>query len=117
MILVELKESMYNKAFDLIDEAKHGAKTTKMALCELEDCLENCFEEEDEYAYSEGNTINGDVDVEVGEVSYRRGMRSGMRSGMRDGMHDAWHNDSTYTMRPSMRRGMRRNRMTGRYSY
>lgn len=110
MILVELKESVYNKAFDLIDEAKHGAKKTKLALCELEDCLENCFEMEDEeYEYSDGNTINGDVDVEVGEVSYRRGMRN-----MRNMRHDGY--DMEPRMRYGMRRGMRRNRMS-RYSY
>ena len=106
MILIEFK----NKAFDLINEAKHSTKNIKMALCELEDCLEDCFESEDEeYEYSNGNTINGDVDVEVGEVSYRRGMR-----GTRGMRHDEWETEPR--MRYGMRRGMRRSRM-GRYSY
>lgn len=107
MILVELKESIYNKAFELIDEAKHSNKKTKLALCELEDCLENCFEMEDEsYEDNYGDsTVEGDIDVEIGELNYRRGMRGAMR------------HDSEYPhMRRGIRRAMRRSRM-GRYSY
>lgn len=109
MILVELKESTYNRAFDLLDEAMHNNKKTKMALCELEDCLENCFEMEEEgYGNSYGDsTVEGDIDVEIGELNYRRGMRDRMHKGMRD--HDM------YDSMPHMRRGMRRK--YGRYSY
>lgn len=108
MILVELKESVYNKAFELIDEAKHNNKKTKLALCELEDCLENCFEMENESydeQYNGDSIVEGDIDVEIGELNYKRGMRGGMR-------HDDWD----MGMRRGMRRSMRRNRMS-RYSY
>jgi len=108
MILVELKESIYNRAFELIDEAKHSNKKTKLALCELEDCLENCFEMDNEGyedVYDGDSTVNGDIDVEIGELNYRRGMRSGMR-----------HDTDWPQMRRNMRRSMRRSRM-GRYSY
>lgn len=92
MVLVEMRESAYNKALDFIDEAKIGTKKTKLALCELEQCLKDCFESEESYEdeyYPEDEYTSGDVNnIDVAELNLRnrRGMhyRNAMRhSGMR----------------------------------
>lgn len=105
--MIEMRGSTYDKAFELIDKAKKGTKKTKYALCELEECLEHCMETdtnyyEDESDYEDGEMTSNDIDVNIDELSYRRGMRR-----MRDGMH---HDVRYYERRP-----MRRSR--GRYSY
>ena len=106
-----MRGSTYDKMFELINKAKKGTKKTKFALCELEECLEHCYEMdanddyEDESDYEGSEITDNDIDINIDELSYRRGMRRGMRSGM--------HHDSRYydMRRPSMRRGR------GRYSY
>lgn len=103
-----MRESTYDKAFELIDKAKKGTKKTKLALCELEECLEHCYETdtndyyEGESDYEDGEMTDHDIDVNIDEFNYRRGMRRGMRH------HDDYYYD--------MRRPMRRKRY-GRYSY
>ena len=108
MMIIEMRDAAYDKAFELVDKAKHYSKKQKMLLCALEDTLYECYEasqenDEDEYEY------NGEYEPETGEyeenesdISFRSS-RSGMRSGMRGAMR-------------RNRRAMRRNRM-GRYSY
>lgn len=95
MILIEMREQAYNEAFDLLEKAKEHHKKVKEILCELEDCLEDCYKSESDDSYEEGMD-RGDENyanienVEVGEINYRnrRGMRRGMRgASMRDGMH------------------------------
>ena len=50
-----MRDSAYDAAFDLLEEAKHSAKKTKLTLCELEDAMYDCYEaskenkEDDEY--------------------------------------------------------------------
>jgi hypothetical protein len=111
MVLIEMRESAMNKAFDLIDETKESMKKAKMYLCALEEHLDECFdssaEEEDEnYEDTERDGMINNITVD--ELNYRRGMRSGMR-----------HNESEMGMRGNMRRNMRRSmrRHYGRYSY
>jgi hypothetical protein len=103
MVFVELRESAYNKAFDLIEDAKIGQKKTKLALCELEECLANCFEQMEDGPDNINSTIDN---VEIGELNYRRGMRGAMRHSM--------HDDDMYS-NPEMR--MRMRRRLSRYSY
>lgn len=111
-----MRGSTYDKMFELINKAKKGTKKTKYALCELEECLEHCQEMDtnDDYEgesdYEDGEMTDGDIDITIDELNYRRGMRKGMRRSMRDGMY---HDASYYEMRrPSMRRSR-----SGRYSY
>lgn len=110
MLIVEMRRSTYEEAFDLINKAKKGAKKTKLALCELEECLEHCYEMDTNDDYEgesdyEGGITDSDIDINIDELSYRRGMRRGMRSGMH-------HDERYYDMRsPRMRR------RAGRYSY
>lgn len=107
MILIEFRESMLNKAMDIVDRTKMNLKETKQDICDLEDLLQDLYEEEhDEYDEKapvnngSGDTYDAVVEGNDIEVNYRgsRGMRGGMR------------------YRTGMRSNMRRNRM-GRYSY
>lgn len=103
MVVIEMRDEAYAVAFDLLEEAKHSAKKTKLTLCELEDAMYDCFEaSKDEEEYDEEPEM---------EFRSRRDYRHDEHYGVRDdedGMH----------MR-SMRRGrrrasMRRNRL-GRF--
>ena len=105
MVMIELRDEAYDVAFDLLEEAKHSAKKTKLTLCELEDAMYDCLEaskDEDEgyeeemdfrsrrdYRHDEHYGVRDDED----DMNMR--MRSGMRMGRR-------------------RSGMRRNRL-GRF--
>jgi len=44
MVVIEMKDAAYDNAFDLLEEAKHNAKKTKLTLCELEDAMYECYE-------------------------------------------------------------------------
>ena len=50
MMVIEMRDNAYDTAFELLDEAKHSAKKTKLTLCELEDAMYDCYE-----ATKEGN--------------------------------------------------------------
>jgi hypothetical protein len=110
MVIFEMRDSAYDAAFDLLEEAKHSAKKTKLTLCELEDAMYDCYESikeensedyyepemdfrgrsgmrsnyrHDEYGVREDE--DDDMPIHSGTRRYgrRRGMR--MRSGMRRG--------------------------------
>ena len=57
MMVIEMRDAAYDAAFDLLEEAKHSAKKTKLTLCELEDAMYDCYEtskeEHDDYEYEE----------------------------------------------------------------
>lgn len=57
MMVIEMRDAAYDTAFDLLEEAKHSAKKTKLTLCELEDAMYDCYEtskeEHDDYEYEE----------------------------------------------------------------
>ena len=79
MMVIEMREAAKDKAFDLIEEIKELGHKKKLALCELEDTLYECFESEDEY---EDSDKESDYEPEIdfrNRRSYRRGMRGGMR--------------------------------------
>ncbi len=104
MVIIEMKEAAYNKAFDLLDEAGELDKKRKMVLCELEDAIYECYEASKGYESpkSEGDDVTG--------VEYRR--RGGMRYRSHEDDEDMYE-PSFYT-----RRGMRMRRSAnGRYSY
>ena len=44
MVVYEFKESVYNKAFDLVDDIKDSGRKIKCAICALEDALYDCYE-------------------------------------------------------------------------
>lgn len=106
MMVIEMREAAQEKALDLIDEMKDLGRQKKMALCELEDTLYDCFEEskdEEEMKPSEEGTDLGFKE------KYNR--HYAMRN-----FNDA--DDEDMDMRHMYRRRamrMRRNRM-GRYA-
>lgn len=106
MVMIELRDSAYDKAFELLEDAKHSAKNTKLTLCELEDAMYECYEaskEEQEEEHEES-----DMDFRG-----RRGYRHDEHYGMHDDEDDT---DIHYRGRMGRRSrlGMRRNRM-GRF--
>jgi hypothetical protein len=107
MMVIELRQAAKEKAFDLLEEIKTLGHEKKMALCELEETLYECFEssEEDDEEYE-----NEDVDMEYRKrMPYRYGRRN-----MRDEMHDM-DDEEMHNMRSNRRSmRMRRNRM-GRF--
>lgn len=107
MVILEMREAAYEKAFGLLDEIKELGKEKKMAICKLEDAIYECYE-----ASKKDGEEYEDTDDEK-DVEFRSNYRSNMRRNMRhyDDMED---DDMNYRKSRGMR--MRRNRM-GRYSY
>lgn len=111
MVIIEMREAAYDKAFGLLDEIKDLGKKKKMAICELEEAIWECYEA------SKDKETESETDEENTDMEYR--MRGGMRRrSMRDHMyHDDYEDDDDMRMRGYRRsRGMRGYR-SGRYSY
>lgn len=95
MVVIEMRDEAYDIAFDLLDEAKHSAKKTKMTLCELEDAMYDCLEaskDEEEYEDSEmgfRNRKDYRHDEHYGVSDDEDDMDMRMRSGMRRGRRRA----------------------------
>ena len=110
MVVIEMRDAAYDTAFELLEEAKHSAKKTKLTLCELEDAMYECYEaSKDESEYTE------EPEMEF------RGM-SGNRSGYRHDDYGVREDEDEMNMRSGMRRSgrlrsmrMRHNRM-GRFA-
>ena len=103
MMVIEMRDNAYDTAFELLEEAKHSAKKTKLTLCELEDAMYDCYEtskeEHDDYEYEEPEM----------EFRGRRGYRHD------DEAYDEDRMDMRYRGAKRMgRMRMRRNRM-GRF--
>jgi hypothetical protein len=59
MVMIEMREAAKERAFDIIEELHELGHEKKMALCELEDTLYDCFEESKEGEHSEEGTDLG----------------------------------------------------------
>ena len=108
MVVIEMRDAAYETAFDLLEEAKHSAKKTKLTLCELEDAMYDCYaasKDEEEYEHDE-DYEKSDEDF---DVDFRRG-RKGYRYD--DRRHDTHEDDDVqYGLRSHRMRAMRRRRM------
>lgn len=113
MVMIEMREAAYDKAFGLVDEIKDLDKKKRMVLCALEDALYDCYEaskdDESEEEYES-------EDMTEDEMKFRnRGYRSGMRKSMLRNMyrHEDEYENEEMPMGMRSRRGMRmrRNRM------
>ena len=115
MVVIEMRDAAYDNAFELLEEAKHSAKKTKLTLCELEDAMYDCYEaskenkEDDEY---EEDAEMGLRNVYARRDDYRHDDQYGVREEDDD---ERMHSDMRRMSRRS-RAGMRmrRNRM-GRF--
>lgn len=110
MVIIEMREAAYDKAFGLLEEIKDLGKKKKMAICELEDAIWECYEA------SKDKETESDSEEDNTDMEYRR--RGGMRRrSMREHMYDDDYEDDDMRMRGYRRsRGMRGYR-SGRYSY
>ena len=92
MVMIEMKDSLYDTAFDLLDEANLNIKKTKLTLCELENAMYDCYESikeensEDEkdikfrgvsgykedYRHDEQYGVGDDEDEEMRKMHHRR---------------------------------------------
>ena len=107
MVVIEMRDAAFDTAFELLEEAKHSAKSTKLTLCELEDAMYDCYDaSKDEHNDYEHN--------EDSELEFRG------RRNYRDYDEDHMHEDDDYRRSGMRRMGrmrsmrMRRNRM-GRF--
>lgn len=99
MMIIEMKEAAYSKAFELLDEIKELGKKKKMVLCELEDAIYECYE------------ASKDGSEEESELKFKN-YRSGIRR------HDDEDDEDMYMSGYRRSRGMRmRGYRSGRYSY
>ena len=99
MVVSEMRDAAYDTAFELLDEAKHNAKKTKLTLCELEDAMYECYEasKDDEredyesgepdmdfrsrksYHYDEDDMRDDDMDFDMRSGMRRSNRRRGLR--------------------------------------
>lgn len=110
MMIIEMRDAAFEKAFELLDEAKLYGKKEKMVLCALEDAIYDCYNaSKDEDEWSEEDSYEDREEFEFPssadeEMNYRS-MHSNRR-GYRNMRH---YEDSDYRrgMRRNMRRSMR----------
>lgn len=104
MVVLEMRDSAYDAAFELLEEAKHSAKKTKLTLCELEDAMYDCYEssKDEETEYEMGGES---------ELDLRYNRRNGYRHDRED--HDMYEDEDEPRYRRTSRRmrSMRRRRM------
>lgn len=112
MVIVEMREAVYDDALDKLEEAKHHSKKCKLALCELEDLLYDCYEAEketeDDYEEREDSPENEDYEMNYRSSRRMRNMRRNMRM-----KHDGWDDDEE--MRGYRRGSYRRRNRMGRF--
>lgn len=109
MVVIEMRDAAYDTAFELLEEAKHSVKSTKLTLCELEDAMYDCYEasKEEEYDHPE------EEDSEM-EFRGRRGYRHDEHYGAYEDGDDVRHSGHRrFSRRRNLR--MRRDRM-GRFA-
>jgi hypothetical protein len=101
MMVIEMRKAAQDKALDLLDEIKDLGYKKKMALCELEDTLHECFEieesEQEDTDYEMPYEDEEKMDMDFRSRGYRRPSRRSMRH---------THDVEPMSMR-SMRRRMR----------
>lgn len=102
MMVIEMREAAQEKALDLVEELHELEHQKKMILCELEDALYDCFDNDDD---KEDEKSEEGKDLGFKNKYMRHyGMRNFDDDTEEDGMHHVYR-------RRSMR--MRRNRMRG----
>lgn len=98
MVMIEMKDSLYDTAFDLLDEAMLNAKKTKLTLCELENAMYDCYE-----SIKEENSED-DKDIKFRGVSgYKEDYRHDEQYGVGDDEEEAMMNKRMAHRRRNMR--------------
>lgn len=105
MVVIEMRDAAYDTAFDLLEEAKHNAKKTKLTLCELEDAMYDCYEA----------SKDEQEDYEEEPKMEFRNRRSYRHDGEREDDEEMDMRYGRMNRRTASRMRMRRNRM-GRFA-
>lgn len=99
MVMIEMKDSLYDTAFDLLDEAKLNAKKTKLTLCELENAMYDCYE-----SIKEEENSEDEKDMKFRGVSgYKEDYRHDEQYGVGDDEEEAMLNRRMSRRRRNMR--------------
>ena len=99
MVMIEMRDSLYDTAFDLLDEAKLNAKKTKLTLCELENAMYDCYE-----SVKEEKDGEDDKDMKFRGVSgYKEDYRHDEQYGGGDDEEEAMLNKRMAHRRRNMR--------------
>lgn len=99
MVMIEMKDSLYDTAFDLLDEAKLNAKKTKLTLCELENAMYDCYE-----SIKEENSEEDKDEMKFRGVSgYKEEYRHNEEYGDRDDEEESMMNRRMAHRRRNMR--------------
>ena len=99
MVMIEMKDSLYDTAFDLLDEAKLNAKKTKLTLCELENAMYDCYE-----SIKEEENSEDEKDMKFRGVSgYKEDYRHDEQHGVGDDEEEAMLNRRMSRRRRNMR--------------
>lgn len=99
MVMIETKDSLYDTAFDLLDEAKLNAKKTKLTLCELENAMYDCYE-----SIKEEENSEDEKDMKFRGVSgYKEDYRHDEQYGVGDDEEEAMLNRRMSHGRRNMR--------------
>jgi hypothetical protein len=99
MVMIEMKDSLYDTAFDLLDEAKLNAKKTKLTLCELENAMYDCYE-----SIKEEENGEDEKDMKFRGVSgYKEDYRHDEQYGVGDDEEEAMLNRRMSHRRRNMR--------------
>ena len=91
MVMIEMRDAVYDTAFDLLDEVKLNAKKVKLSLCELENAMYDCYE-----ASKEEHEGEDKEDMNFRGVT---------------GYHEDRHRDDEHEDEPSKHIGYRSSRM------
>lgn len=111
MMIIEMRDAAYERAFGLLDEMKELGKQKKMVMCELEDALYECYEsskQDEEYEGEDSEYEGEDQDTEL-NLRSSRGMRRNMR------MRHNNEREDEMNLRGYRRSGMRRRSRMGRF--
>ena len=99
MVMIEMRDSLYDTAFDLLDEANLNIKKTKLTLCELENAMYDCYE-----SIKEENNSEDEKDIKFRGVSgYKEDYRHDEQYGVGDDEEEAMMNKHMAHRRRNMR--------------
>jgi hypothetical protein len=99
MVMIEMKDSLYDTAFDLLDEANLNIKKTKLTLCELENAMYDCYE-----SIKEEENSEDEKDIKFRGVSgYKEDYRHDEQYGVGDDEEEAMLNKRMAHRRRNMR--------------
>jgi hypothetical protein len=114
-MIIETRQAAKDKAFDILDEIKDLDRKKKMAICELEETLYECFEssDEDEYEDEEFESEHESDEEDDRDMDFRN--RKSYRAGRLHQMRKEDEEDDKYSSYKRRQMRMRRRNRMGRF--